>query len=331
MSSVGGDSVYQCNTCYRKLRVPTNPKGLDVLQYCIITAGCKGKLHKLTLAKDIINTPLITPAVLGLQDWFQRAMIYNHTQTIPSTIWTVTHNLQSRPIVHTFVNIVQNGNIVLVAATPAQIIPIDANTTQLVFASVESGVAQFEALSTPTSIQLTTNLELLPPPNVQISTNTGLLTICTLAADPTIDLNITFVVPGSSLVTIPYRSITNIPSIQSPWSGISKVYINCATYHVRTVNIITDPNALSLFLSGAIPPSGGNFYVSSVSSIDYPPGSILVLGASEPFGTADRIYTQYADLSAENVESLGMLYSYGKIYATPNTMKEVYPPIIVVK
>lgn len=326
-----GESVYQCNVCNRKTRVPTNRRGLDVLHNCTITEGCKGSLNKVLLTKDIINTPTLTPSVTGIRDWFQRKVLYTHEQVIASKVWNITHNLNSNPVIHTFLNQMIDGETQLVPVDQPNTNIIDSNNIQVLFESAESGVAQLVALS---SENRTNPFNLISPTisvdNIQISTDTGVLTVATLSSLPIIGITITFVIPGQAPVTITYTNIDNTPSTTSPWAGTQELFINGNTYTVRSINIITHPNAINFFLSGQIPPQGCSLYVNAIQSTIPEHEDILILTANSPYTPIDRIYDKAIDLGDETANSNGVLYSFGKIYSTPTVLKSIYPYIIVV-
>lgn len=99
---IKGESVYKCDTCNRKVRVATSKDGIDVVQRCIITHGCKGKLYRVRDARDANSTSAFPAEVPGIQDWFQRRVVYDHSQPIKSQKWLIKHNLQNKPIVYAY-------------------------------------------------------------------------------------------------------------------------------------------------------------------------------------------------------------------------------------
>lgn len=329
---VRGDSVYQCNQCNRKCRVPTNRKGIDVLSRCTITTDCKGKLFRVTATKDIMDTPTITPVVPNLQDWVQHKLLHNHTQSVASTRWVVTHGLQCRPNIDISTNKQIAGKTELYPYTQAVTREtVDQNTTILTFPKPESGTVQFVTMAS----QNTTNP--LPIPTIvdvnsstQVSTNTGLLTICTLSDAPIVNIVITFVISGGSPINVLYQEITNVPSAASPWAGTSQVFVNGKTYYVRSIDIVNNIGVTSLFLSGAIPPAGCFIYLSTSNYINTDPGSVLILGSTAPHGVVDRVYNKYIDFGIETANTSGVLYNYGKIHAKDNKFKTTHPLILVV-
>lgn len=99
---IKGESVYQCDVCSRKIRVLTSREGIDVVQRCTITYGCRGRLHQLRDAKEINSTPAFPTEVAGVQDWFQRKVVYSHTQPIRMKTWTIKHGLANKPLVYAY-------------------------------------------------------------------------------------------------------------------------------------------------------------------------------------------------------------------------------------
>lgn len=325
-----GESVYQCTVCNRKTRVPTNQKGLDVVHYCTITAGCKGKLTRVSIIKDVISTPALTPAVPGLNDWFKRNMVYTHGQVVASKDWIIKHNLGGKPNVHTFLNTLVDGTVQLIPANQPQTITIDQNTTKLVFDRAETGIAQLTSLASQNTTNTPISTYVSPIENLQISTNTGLLTLATKATDPIINITITFVITGQRNVTIVYNNIDNIATASSPWAGVKQVHINGKTYTVRTLDLISHPAAFAYFASGQIPPQGGAFYITFINNTAPVYEDVLVIGANSPFGPVDRVYDKFVDLSRETDSSNGVAYNFGKVVAIPNAIRTAFPLISVV-
>lgn len=325
-----GESVYQCTVCNRKTRVPTNQRGLDVVHYCTITAGCKGKLNRVSIVKDVIATPALTPAVSGLNDWFQRKMVYTHEQVVASNNWVIKHDLGGKPNVHTFLHTLVDGVVQLLPASQPVTVTIDQNTTKLVFDRAETGIAQLTSLASQNTTNAPISTYVPVVGNLQVSTNTGLLTLATKKSDSAINLTITFVITGQSPVTITYNNIDKIATASSPWAGVKQVYINGQTYTVRTLDLISHPAAFSYFASGQIPPQGGAFYISYINNLAPVYEDVLIIGADSPFGPVDRIYDKFVDFSRETASSGGVAYSFGKIIATPTVVRTAFPLISVV-
>jgi hypothetical protein len=326
-----GESVYKCSICNRKIRVPTNKKGLDIINYCTITSGCKGKLNRVTLIKDINETPALTPAENNVNDWFQRKTLYTHIQTVTSNIWNIPHNLNGKPNIHTFLNKMVNNKKELVSVLQPTTTIIDSNNIRLTFDRTESGLAQLVTLSssniTNPLLNTTTSIS---SSNVLMSTSTGLISIGTLNTDSIISIELTFIIAGHAPIVILYDGIDNIPSITSPWSDVNVCFLNGKSYTVRSLEIISHLHAINYFLTGQIPPQGCSFYISKVNNVIPAYNDIIMLGVKYPFTSVDKIYDNYVNFSAETSSSRGIIYSFGQIYATPTTLKPVFPYITVV-
>jgi len=99
---IKGENVYRCDVCSRKIRVLADRDGIDVVQRCTITYGCRGKLHRVLDSAEINDTPAFPVELPGVADWYQRKIEYTHTQPIKSTRWVVKHNLSNKPLVYAY-------------------------------------------------------------------------------------------------------------------------------------------------------------------------------------------------------------------------------------
>ena len=323
------EEVYKCTVCGRKTRVKTNQKGLNIVYHCTITAGCLGKLAKVSSASEILNTPIVTPNEPGLQNWFQRKLLYNHSQTLESNNWIITHNLGNNPIMYVYVYV----NDKLVEYVP-DITTIDKNTTQLTFDKKYTGIAQAVSLSTQNlkNITTTTKKTIIEPTIDQISNDYGILTIATLSTDPTININMKFNgIEGKSPILVQYTNIDDTPVVLSPWTDTSVLFINGKNYTVRTINVAFDPANIQYFSSGQIP-HGSSFIFSTLNGNPINTGEVFILLSASPHQTSDKKYDKIIDVSSiKNPANQYMTYSRGKLYANSTIIKNIYPFIIVVK
>lgn len=328
---VKGESVYKCNVCSRSIRVPTNKEGIDVLQRCIITSGCLGKLRRVTIAKDINETPAFPPEVQGVQDWFQRRVLYTHQQPVQSFTWLVTHNLVNRPKIHVFVDRSVDGVAKQIPINPVREITVDANNTILEFASAESGLAQCIALAsqnTTNPLALVASAE--PTDAFQISSNTGEVTLATLSSSSLVGLALTYRTSGTAIdLTIEYAGIDVGPSSESPWSGSQRAVINGRQYTLRSFNIERTPLAPAYFAAGAVP-EGSSFFISNFNGAPLQLGECLILLGRNPYATVDRITDRYIDASTINTVTPELYYSLGAGFAVRSVIKPTYPQILVV-
>lgn len=325
-----GEVVYQCTVCNRKTRIPVNRRGMDTLHNCIITSNCKGKLTRVLLSKDINTTPTLTPEVSGLNDWFQRKNLYTHNQIIASDTWNIKHDLSNHPIAQVFLNKSINGKNELQSTNEFTVDILDGDNISLKFNKVESGIAQIITLSSENTTNVSTQSSITSSQTIQISNNTGVLTVATLSADPVISVALVFNVTDQQPVIINYNNIDDIPSVSSPWAGNNKVFINGKIYTIRTIDIVNHVAAIPQFLSGRIPPQGGSFYVHSVNNSSISHHTLLVLNANSPYSSIDKIYNTYEDLGIETSTSSKIFYSFGKVYADSSVVKSIYPYISVV-
>ena len=116
-----GETVYQCDVCKRRNRVPTNKYSVDVIQRCIITKNCLGKLHKILTTAEANDVSAITPSLPDTKDWVQRRVYYLHEQAIEDSVWIVRHGLANRPSVQVFVEQLVDGVEELVEVDPQEI------------------------------------------------------------------------------------------------------------------------------------------------------------------------------------------------------------------
>lgn len=328
---VKGESVYKCSVCTRNIRVPTNKQGLDVLLRCNITYGCQGKLRRVTQAKEINEPPAFPPEVQGVEDWFQRKVLYTHEQPVQSTTWTIRHNLANRPAIHFYVNRIVNGETTLVSTDPLTETTIDLNTVQVTFSNAESGLAQCIALASQNSTNPNSAAGTVDSTTVyQVSSNVGEVTLATLSDAPLISLALTYKTSGTQLdVVIDYAGIDDVPAVGSPWAGTDAVVINGKKYTVRSFNITTTPLAPAYFAAGAVP-TGSTFFVSNYNG--HPPltGECLILLGRNPYATVDKVLDRYIDVSQISSSSPETFYTTGKAYTIPSVIKQTYPLILVV-
>lgn len=328
---VKGESVYQCSICSRSVRVPTNKHGMDVLSRCNITYGCQGKLKRVTLAKQINETPAFPPEVQGVQDWFQRRVLYTHDQPVQSPVWLINHNLSNRPKVHAFVYRLVDGISKLVPTEPKYERTIDANTIEIEFDTAEAGTAQCISLASQNSINPNATASVVADTSAfQVSSDAGEITLATLSDAELVGIALTYRTSGTSIdVTIEYAGIDSIPTVNSPWSGAEHAIINGKRYTLRSFNITTTPLAPAYFAAGAVP-QGSMFYVSNYNGSAPALGDCLILLGRSPYATVDRLVDRYIDVSAINTQTPEMYYSQGKAFVSPTVIKSTYPHILVV-
>lgn len=382
---IKGETVYKCDECMRRIRVLTAREGIDVVNRCTITYGCKGRLHKVKNVEEANSTPAFPEEVPGVQDWFQRRVEYTHTQPIKSSTWIIKHNLSNKPSVYCYVakqtlaspsyttnpaagtiwyksvsgfdetkpylpsadglyrfdgtRWVRPSNVILGGiegnniytyyqlTTPARLETIDTNTTRVIFSAPQQGVAQCISSAS----QNTSN-----PPKVAVANNTGPfrlsnngeITIATLNPSPFISVSTNFkssTVAGGINVT--FSNVDNTASVNSPWVGVSRVFLNGKTYTVRSFDLANLPPVPSIMMSGNVDPLMARFTFDNFSSNINE--NIILLG-NAPYYTVDRIYDRYIDIATLSRFSPEIYYSGGEVYALQKTIKNVYPHITTI-
>lgn len=328
---VRGENVYRCTVCSRNIRVPVNRQGLDVIQRCIITHNCRGKLHRVSLSKDINETPAFPQEVQGVEDWFQRRVLYTHEQPVRSSVWTIKHNLSNQPRVYAYVNQTVDGKETLVKQEPLSTSTVSPNVTLVTFDSAVSGLAQCVATASQNSTNSSaTDVSVESSEAFQVTTDTGELTIATLTDAPLVGLGLTYRTSGTSIdVTIDYAGIDSTPAVNSPWSNAQRVVVNGKVYHTRSFNLTTTPLAPVYFASGAVP-DGSTFFVSTLNGVSPSPGQCLILLSQAPHATADRVHDRYIDIASVNTSTPELYYMDGKGFAYPTVIKTAYPLVMSV-
>lgn len=126
--------AYRCTVCSRVAELIENPLGLDRIDRCTITHHCSGRLVQQSKKPEYSVGKPAAP-ILGLNDWLQRVVFYEHKQLLAKSVWTVYHNLGSNPSIQAFI---KTGARQLVEADPdtytikfinKNIITVDFGTT----------------------------------------------------------------------------------------------------------------------------------------------------------------------------------------------------------
>lgn len=315
-----GERVYKCDVCNRRIRVPINKYSFDVVQRCIITQGCLGKLHKTILPNDINTTSSIPPAVTGLQDWFQRRVFYVHTQQIKKTEWTIKHNLANKPTIQVFVNDINDN---LVEQQPTKIETIDRNTSLLIFDVEQSGMAECVTLSSEnfTNPEVTTVTTIT---DFQLSNN-GELTIATLNNNANINIDVIFKTSQGD-IPVQYIAVDNIPSVNSSWAGSQTIHVAGTIYNVRSFNLLTHALGNTLFANNLIA-NGTAFYFPVLGATK---NQNLILLSAPPYQIVDKITNKYIDMNRINQTLPEVYYSNREIFVAPPIIKNTYPPIRII-
>jgi hypothetical protein len=273
--------------------------------------------------------------VLGLDNWIQRKVVYNHTQGIDQEIWNIEHNMGVAPSVTVYVDRPIEGdenNKELM--TPTEITIVDENNIKLTFDRPWSGIAQLVNLQSDSNVNevntTTTVSETLP---MQISSN-GEITIATsisaLGSAENMKIKVIYTNALGNEITLDYLC-DDQPNINSPWLDADTVVIRGKIYTVRSYTALTDD-----MTSGEIN-SGSTFRIESINtdadvSNTYQPinkNEVLMLLSSSPYKIVDKIKDQFIDVTnvTDQLNVGSFYYNEGEFFASDQIVNSIYPPI----
>lgn len=339
---------YKCNVCKREIEIPENKQGLEVIQRCVITEGCRGELYRIGRKQDFIRGDFPN-RVPGLTDYTPRRALYNHTQSVAARDWFITHNMGVVPSIQVLINsaaataatdenipCVARGDVdsyVQVETLDFTIEIVNANELILHFSDPQSGVAQLVARSTAPVV--VTGTTVAAAETFQLTATGSLLTVATLnevIPEPnTIILEITYVSPdGATTIVQPYN-ITTSADAASPWNDFETILIQGKRYKVRTFDAYIPE------MGNGVLPNGTSFYVSSLDiqaagsppPRDIAPREVFILLGLSPYDNIDKIKDQVIDASsvtATNAE-LSFFLSDRELFAFDTVIDSTFPPI----
>ncbi len=349
--------VYQCDTCKRELHRKQNRLGLDVVNRCVITNGCRGKLF-LEAVKPSYAIGRSTAPVIGLADWTARKVLHTHKQEFLKKVWEIRHDLNNQPSVSAYV---YKGDE-LIRVEPESISYVTNDLLTVTFPTAVTGIAQCQARSASDGQNITT---LTPKIVEDIDTDTfstsrsfpltngtdvGELTIATRVStvatsgfSPTQNLSIKvhFLSPTdlteitSVPVTLTFKDANNIPvdTNASPWGDAKYVSISGHKYLVRSANIHVGGSIGDTLTDRGIPQGAPCYF--TVEYLGNPrelaPGEILILNSNAPHTKVDKIFDQITDMSDITPENASASTAYIGLDITANTAlrKRIFPSIIL--
>jgi len=291
---------------------------------CIITDGCKGRLHQVKVKPDHVIGQL-TPDVAGLNNWVPRKILYDHNQPLSSSTWKIKHNLNNQPSVQTYVYLTEDDylNGVLTEVTPELTTVIDANTLTVMFTTPMRGVAQCIARSTSTGDVIVTT-EAVAITLTQISMTAGAkqyITIATLdSSSSEFDMEMQFLSPTTfepiaDLLTITFSEQPfGQPGELTPWFGALKILISGKSYTLRTAEI--DPVGI---------PTGSSFYFLNVPERR----DTFIMLTKAPYTSFDRILDNVIDMNDINETNAtsAALYTDNQLFLSDALFEPIYPNI----
>lgn len=327
--------VYRCRVCNREIELQEQPRGLEVINRCIITNDCRGSLYKVD-RKENFAVGEYPDRVTGLTNYIQRKVLYTHTQPIDDQTWLITHNLGTNPSVQVFADrSEQIGDQVIdtsVEIEPQRIEIVDQNTIRVFFDRPESGQAQLLARTTAP-----TRLVSQPVPDqsedyLQVSTN-GVLTVAIkidglTGGSPLVkDVTLKYVrndqaqsLRTASTIDVTYNALFPALSI-SPWNDVDIVIIEGVRYAVRTINYgnpVSDNGVLN----------GTSVFFNQQNAED-----IKVLLSTPPFENVDkdrrRLFRPSFNQGPEQVID-SFIFLNGNFFAHRNVVEDIFPPIYVI-
>jgi len=330
--------VYKCDICKREKEFRRNIEGLEKVQRCTITHGCRGKLFQTGVFPDYIRASA-PDRVNGLDEWRQRKVLHNHTQSIARTEWLIEHNLGTFPAISVFVNIPIEGNPDNTEEiTPTDTIVIDNNNITLRFDRSWSGIAQLVARqSDPDLLRPYTRTTLVTTALQQIS-NLGEIAIATrvstVGESPEVSLIAAYTTTQNTIINKTYSVSDNLLSTVSPWNDYDKVVIKGKIYTIRSFQGVGQE------MHDETISSGSTFrFTNIIDNLGSPPTSrtilqdeVYILFASAPFAIIDKAADRYIDVydvtETENIFAL--LYDSGEFYAKTDIIQDTYPAIRLV-
>lgn len=325
--------LYKCDTCKREIQKLRNPKGIEVVGRCVITLGCRGKLYQTDLLEDFSRASI--PAdVVGLDNYQQRRVVYNHTQQRLSNEWIIPHNLGTSPSVSVFVDTPTSADPnARTEVIPQDLVTVSADVVRLVFTTPQSGIAQLVARSTDPQLFQPTFVADDDNTLVQI-TNNSTLTLATRVDDngiepATVRLQIIYTTPNS--INVPFDvTLDGVPDAVSPWSQTDRALVRGKLYKVRSV----DP--ISAAIQSGLVPEGSTFRITGISRDEFATvispvqeKTAFILLAQSPYGGVDRIFDQAIDLIDISITSATkqVILENLDLQATAATVQTIHPLI----
>lgn len=324
--------VYQCDTCNRIIEKKQNKQGLEVVNNCIITDGCKGKLNFVSL-KRAHSIPSITPPEQNLTDWIQRKVLHTHDQTLLSPAWEITHNLGTRPSVEVFVRLGSDDTLteiepVSITVQSDDVLTINLDlpyrgTAQLI--SRGSSEGQQITTLTPTIEQQATLIQLSTTQELTIAT----LFSSDLPGEDYVDLDICFLDPSTFAETqISTLRFDDVNLVQSPWADKTSVLIKGQVYTIRSATIsLTE--LINLGIQDASPFYVKNIYYGSTPVSELGKNELFVLLTNSPFQSFDKNLKETLDVSLlnrDNASTNTNLLS-NELFVNSNLIEDLFPTI----
>lgn len=335
----------KCDTCKRQIELSENTHGLSIIGRCTITSGCRGKLYQLDRNPNTVRGANL-PVLSGMDNYIPRQTFHQHTQTLPSSKWRVTHKLGIFPSVLLY-SIDNNGQYVLVNKKEYIIDVIDENSIYVTFEEDRVGIIHCISRS---SVPVSTKQMDLPENSTQLSTK-GVLTLavpryltrpsvpsdlyrsfpidlCWDESKIRIEVEVTF--PNEEPIVC-LDTLDNIVNINSPWAGWSSILIEGRrNYCLKSLDI----SKLRTFVNGSYHiddiPNGTKV---KILRIDYGSGTpqkvysrgLLGMVSDKPFDYIDKRLDRIVDVGEMVGDDGHFTYIDGDFHLDNKFVEIVYP------
>ncbi len=333
--------VYKCDVCKREKEYIQNVEGIEKVQRCTITHGCRGKLFQNDMLPDYTRASA-PDGVLGLDDWRQRKVLYDHTQTIARDEWIIKHNLGTFPSISVFVSIPIEGNPEnLEEIQPIDTIIVDENNTILKFNRSWSGIAQLVArqsdpnLLKPFTRAIDETVDELQ--QISLDSDVAIATLISSTGDCSdLLLTVEYTTTQNTKISYSYPLSSNDGNSSSSWRDFERVVIKGKLFIVRSYD------GFYSAMQDEIIGSGSTFKIVGISECGAtgspipvnPIGKdeVYILFANKPYDTVDKDLLQYIDVAdvTDSENSFALLYDSREFFAKKSVVQSTYPPIRVV-
>lgn len=322
-------TTLECDTCKRQIDIERNVTGLEAINRCVITHGCRGRLYQVDLHPDFVRgRPLLD--IIGLDNWFQRKALHNHVQTIRRKEWKIKHDMGGNPAVQVFVDrpTAEDPDF-REEVLPDNTIIVNNNEIILEFVESESGVAQLVARATDPLLNASTvtSAETAEEPT-QISSNGTITIVSRLPAYIGANITMEFIYRNSTNnnETTITEIVDDQPSILSPWVDANQVVIKGNRYVVRSLNIRIPEVANGTILNGA------GVRLNKVDGNNINPNEFFLLLGKSPFTIVDKDFTRVIDLAkvTSTTNTFSLFFDNAEWRAFITIIESVFPIVKII-
>lgn len=335
---------YRCTDCDREIELIERPQSLETVGRCIITNKCRGNLYRVARLEDYA-VGRFPDDVAGLTNWIQRNVVYDFTQSIADSTWTITHNLGVNPSVQVVVDreIVVDGVVTStrVEVQPETITIIDENNLMLTFDRPETGLAQIIARSTRSTeliVEADQGITYLPVTVNKILTlgidlDSGQFPA---TSETTFTVRLYFLdqeeLDSTALESATYKDyeVTTSLDTTSAWSNADEIFVNGDVYTVVTLDIGDPVNDFAA-------PSAGSVlfnFSTGVSGFPYDQApSLVILLSNEPHANADKVRSYIFRPDLEVGPSLNLdsfIFANGELVVDETKTEKAFPPVYLI-